>query len=74
MYFCIIFDKLDGYIRKNDATECLALFKSDEKCERIIDGIRYLVMLKSDTSDVCSYIVVPGEIRHLVTSNSTTTK
>ena len=51
MYFFIIFDKLDGYIRKHDSTKYLALFQSDQKYKRIIDRIRYLVMLKSRTSD-----------------------
>ena len=35
------FDKVDGYIRKNDGTKCPALFHSDGKYERIFDRIRY---------------------------------
>ena len=50
-----IFDKVDGYIRKNDATNYLALFHSDEKYERIYDRIRCLIMLKTNISDVYSH-------------------
>ena len=30
----------------------LSLFYSDRKCENIFDRFRYLIMLKSDTTDV----------------------
>ena len=42
--FCIILYKVDGYIRKHDSTKYLALFRSDEKYERIFDRIRYLII------------------------------
>lgn len=32
----------------------LSLFYSDRKCENIFDRFRYLIMLKSDTTDVQS--------------------
>ena len=51
----IIFEKVDGYIRKYDGTKYLALFHSDESYERIFDKIRYPVMLKSNISDVSSH-------------------
>ena len=41
----IIFDKVDGYIKKYDRTKYLALFHSDEKYERIFDRIKYLFIL-----------------------------
>ena len=50
--FCIILYKVDGYIRKHDSTKYLALFRSDEKYERIFDRIRYLIIWKSNISDV----------------------
>ena len=50
-----IFDKVDGCIRKDDAANYLALFHSDEKYERIYDRIRYLIMLKTNISDVYSH-------------------
>ena len=46
----IIFDKIDGYLRKYDGTNPLALFHYDGKHERI----RYLIMLKSNTLDFSS--------------------
>ena len=58
--FCIIFDEVDGYIRKYDGTKYLALFHSDENKETIFNGtshsdenketifdrVRYLILLK----------------------------
>ena len=38
---CVIFDKVDEYIRKYDRTEFLRFFHSDEKYEIIFDRIRY---------------------------------
>ena len=51
----IIVDKVDGYIRKNDSTKCLALFHSNQKYARIFDRVRYLIMLKSNISDIYSH-------------------
>ena len=45
----IIFDKVDGYIRKNDNFKYVALF--DIKYKVIFDRIRYPIMLKSNISD-----------------------
>ena len=39
-HLCIIFDKVDGYIRKYDETKYLSLFHSGEKHERIFERIR----------------------------------
>ena len=50
-----IFDKEDGYIREYVGTKYVALFDSDEKIERYFDRIRYLIMLKSNVSDIYSY-------------------
>ena len=50
----IVFDKV-GYIRKYDVTKYLVVFYSDEKYKRTFHRIRYLVMLKSNISDVCSH-------------------
>ena len=50
----IIFDKVHGYLRKYNRIKFLALFHSDGKHEITFDGIRYLIMLKSDISDVYS--------------------
>ena len=51
----IVFDKVDGYIRKYDKSRYLALLYSNEKNERIFDRIIYLIMLKSIISDVYSH-------------------
>ena len=48
----IIFDKVYGYIRKYDKTRYLALFCFNEKYEIIFDRINYLIIFKSDISDV----------------------
>ena len=39
-HLCIIFDKVDGYIRKYDKTKYLSLFHPGEKHERIFERIR----------------------------------
>ena len=52
---CIIFDKVDGYTRKYDSTKYLALYHSDEKYEINFNRIWYLIMLKSNISDICSH-------------------
>ena len=49
---CIIFDKVDGYIRKDEGTTCLTLYHSDEKYQINFDRIRYHIMLKSNISEV----------------------
>ena len=38
----IIFDMVDGYVRKYDRTKYLALFHFDKQDEKIFDTIRYL--------------------------------
>ena len=48
----IIFEKVDGYVRKYDTTKFLGLFHSNEKYETIFEKIRYLVLLKNNVSDV----------------------
>ena len=48
----IIFEKVDGYIRKFDGTKYLAFFHSNEKYKRIFAKLRYLIMLKNNISDV----------------------
>ena len=48
----IIFEKVDGYVRKYDTTKFLGLFHSNEKYETIFEKIRYLVLLKKNVSDV----------------------
>ena len=53
--FQIIFDKEDGYIIKYDRTKWLALYRSDEKYQRIFDRNYYLIMLKSNISNVYSH-------------------
>ena len=53
--FSIIFDAVDGYIRKYDETKYLALFHFNEKYERIFERISYLIKLKNNISDVYSY-------------------
>ena len=52
----IIFDRVDGYIRKYDGTKYLVLFHFDVTYKRIFDKIRYLIMLKSNISDVYSHM------------------
>ena len=54
-HLCIIFDKVDGYIRKYDETKYLSLFHSGQKYERSLERIRYLIMLKSIIPEVCSH-------------------
>ena len=51
----IIFDKVDEYVKKYSSTKYLALFHSDEKYERVFGRIRYLIMLKSNISEVYSH-------------------
>ena len=51
----IIFDKVDGYIRKYDSTKYIELFYSDEKHERMFDRISYLIMLARNISEVYSF-------------------
>lgn len=52
--FTCYFDKVDRYIRKYDRNKYLVLFYSDEKYERIVDRIKY-IMLQNKISDVYSY-------------------
>lgn len=52
--FTCYFHKVDRYIRKYDRNKCLVLFHSDEKYERIVDRIKY-IMLQNKISDVYSY-------------------
>ena len=54
-FLCIIFNKADGYIRKDDKTKYLALFYSNEKCEKNFDRFRYLILLKSNILDIYSH-------------------
>ena len=49
--FTHYFNKVEGYIKKY-STKHLALFHSNEKNEKIFGRIRYLIMLKSNISDV----------------------
>ena len=49
----IIFVKEDKFIRKDDRSEYLGLFHSNEKHGWSFDGIRYFIMLKRNISDVC---------------------
>ena len=51
----VIFDKLDGYIRKCNGTNYLTLFDSSEKFDRIFDKISYLLLSKCNLSDVYSH-------------------
>ena len=53
------FDKVDGYFRRYDSTNYLALFYSDE---RLFERNRYLLMLKSNISDVCCHKNVKTKI------------
>ena len=50
--FHVVFNKAEGYIRKNNSTKYLAFVHSDEKYERMFDRIRYFTMLKGIISDV----------------------
>ena len=52
--YVFFFDKVDEYVRTYDSTKHLELFYSDEKSERIFDRISYLIMLKSNISEVHS--------------------
>ena len=49
---CIIFNKVEWYIRKYDSTKYLAFFHFNERYKGIFDRIRYLNLLKSNISDV----------------------
>ena len=51
----IIFDKVDEYVKKYNSTKYLTLFHSGEKYERVFGRIRYLIMLKSNISEVYSH-------------------
>ena len=51
----IVFDKVDVDIRKYEWTKYLALFSSDEKCDKISDRINYHIMVKRNVSDVYSH-------------------
>ena len=50
----IRFDKIDGFIRIYDGTRYLTLFGS-EKYDAICDRIRYLISLKSGTTNIFSH-------------------
>ena len=51
----INFDKVDRYSRTYDSAKYLALFDTNEKGEIICDSIKYLIMLKSNISDMYSH-------------------
>ena len=51
----VILDKVEGYIRKYDSANYLALLHNNEKYERIFDRTRYLIMLKINISDVYTF-------------------
>ena len=51
----IIFDKIDGYIKKYNKNKYLALFHSNETYERMLNKITCLIMLESNRSYVCFY-------------------
>ena len=51
---CIMFDKVNGFIRDYDGTKCLVLF-APEKYDAIFDRIRYLIGLKSGIAYVGSF-------------------
>ena len=48
------FNEVDGYIRKYENNKYLALFYQ-EKADRMIDRIRYLIKLKSNILNVTSH-------------------
>ena len=51
---CNIFNKVDGYITKNDKTKNLVLFRS-KKFETMLDRIRHVILLKSNVSFISSH-------------------
>ena len=51
---CIIFDKVDDFIRNFDGTKCMVLF-DPEKCYVIFDRIRYLIGFRSGIKCVDSH-------------------
>ena len=51
----IIFDKLDGYIRKYDRTKYVSLFHPYKEYQRIFDKVRFPIMLKSNISVIYSH-------------------
>ena len=50
----IIFDKVEGYIKKYDKTRYLALFYS-EIFNEVFNRIKYLIRLKNNISTICSH-------------------
>ena len=56
IYFTyILYGEIIEHIREHDCTKYLVLFHFDEKYERIFDRIRYLIILKSNISDIHSH-------------------
>ena len=53
-FLCIIFNKIDGFIRIYDGNKYLILIGS-EKNEAIYNRIRCLISLKSDITYICSH-------------------
>ena len=51
----LIFDKINGYIRKYDGTKYVGFFYSGKTFKRIFYRIRYLIMFKSNISNVYSH-------------------
>ena len=51
---CNIFNKVDGYITKNDKTKNLVLFRP-KKFETMLDRIRHVILLKSNVSFISSH-------------------
>ena len=58
----VIFNKVEGYIRKYDKTRYLALFHSDKNCQRFFDRIRYHLMLKYNISEVYSHKFMESKV------------
>ena len=54
----IIFDKVDGNIRKFGGTKYPELFHSNKKYDRIFDRIRYLITLKSNKAIFERFILI----------------
>ena len=52
--YAFFFDKVDGYIRKDDKIIIQHLFIL-KKLETTFDRIRYLITLKNNISSICSH-------------------
>ena len=68
--FAYYFNKLDRHIGKFNKTKYIPLTHSNEKYNKMFNRIRYLIMLKSNISNVVSSKYIEIKIRFTFRKNS----